>query len=193
MSDIEQIRCSWSHGSDEYVRYHDLEWGYPTRDDFQLFEKLCLESFQSGLSWRTILSKRQNFRQAFCQFDFKQISDFSDEHIDGLLQDKGIVRHRGKIEALVNNAKCAQVMVDKDGSLSAFFEPYWLAYDTDEETKQNQAKVLAKELKKRGWKFLGPTTVYAFMQASGLVNDHISDCLAYGSAEKARKRYLQQL
>ena len=180
------LRCSWSDGTDEYIDYHDKEWGYPAADDFQLFEKICLESFQSGLSWRTILSKRQGFRRAFLNFDFNQLVAFTATDVERLLQDQAIVRHRGKIEALINNAKCATVMVEQEGSLSAYFNRYWLELDSDENTKQQTTKTLAKELKKLGWKFLGPTTVYAFMQASGLVNDHARECIFFEAAEKAR-------
>jgi len=187
-----KTRCSWSRVTDEYIDYHDNEWGYPVSDDQRLFEKICLEGFQSGLSWRTILTKRENFRKAFSQFDFNQVAKFSDKDIARLLKDEGIVRHRGKIEAAINNARCAQVMVQQEQSLAAFFwryEPIAIEGEPQSVTTSPESIALAKELKKRGWKFIGPTTAYAFMQAMGLINDHAEDCFCREKAEKIRRKF----
>jgi len=186
-------RCQWCGTVPEFLPYHDNEWGYPVSDDQRLFEKLCLESFQSGLSWRTILAKRENFRKAFDQFDFNKVARFDDKDVERLLNDKGIVRHRGKIEAVINNAKRAREMVAKHGSIAAYvwrFEP-----DADDlaapqsASTSDQSIALSKQLKKLGWKFVGPTTVYAFMQAMGLINDHVHDCIIRGKVEKARDKF----
>jgi len=185
-------RCSWCSATDEYIDYHDKEWGYPVDDDQRLFEKICLEGFQSGLSWRTILSKRENFRKAFKQFDFNKIAKFSDNDIERLLQDEGIIRHRGKIEATINNAKCAQVMLKQEGTLAAFFwryEPAAINHPPQTVSTTPESIAMAKELKKRGWKFIGPTTAYAFMQAMGLVNDHVEGCSFREKAASVRKPF----
>ncbi|MBB6522130.1 DNA-3-methyladenine glycosylase I [Pseudoteredinibacter isoporae] len=185
-------RCKWCLVSDEYIRYHDMEWGYPVSDDQRLFEKICLEGFQSGLSWRTILSKRENFRKAFKHFDFNKVSRFTEKHVEKLLQDEGIVRHRGKIEATINNAKRAKEMVKEEGSLAAFFwryEPAEIPHPPQTVSTSAESIAISKELKKRGWKFVGPTTVYAFMQAMGLVNDHAEHCEYRLKAIKARKTF----
>ena len=186
-------RCAWSASAPEFDAYHDTEWGYPVGDDIRLFEKICLESFQSGLSWRTILAKRENFRAAFCGFDWTKIAAFSDADVERLLQDAGIIRHRGKIEAVINNALRAQELVAEAGSLAAFF---W-SFEPDVATlpePQTQASspesiALSKALKKRGWKFVGPTTVFAFMQAMGLINDHAEGCYCRGKAARARRAF----
>jgi len=186
-------RCSWCSAAPEFFDYHDTEWGYPVDDDIRLFEKLCLESFQSGLSWRTILTKRENFRAAFHYFDFERIACFTQKDVNRLLKDEGIVRHRGKIEAVINNAKRANELVEEEGSLSTFF---W-SYEPDKKnltepqtaTTCEESVALSKELKKRGWKFVGPTTVYAFMQAMGLINDHAKGCSFRAKVEKARKKF----
>ncbi len=162
-----QARCAWCSATPEYTAYHDSEWGFPVGDDRRLFEKICLESFQSGLSWRTILAKRENFRTAFCHFDYEQVAQFTQRDVNRLLKDTGIVRHRGKIEAVINNAKKAIELVNEAGSLGAFF---W-RYEPDEShlpspqsvTVSEESIALSKALKKRGWKFVGPTTLYAFM------------------------------
>ncbi len=186
-------RCRWCAAAPEFVEYHDAEWGFPVKEDHDLFEKLTLESFQSGLSWRTILNKRENFRTAFCNFDFDRIADFTDEDRDRLLEDEGIVRHCGKIDATINNAKRAQELVISEGSLAAFFWQY--APDRAQLGKPQSASIssvsiaLAKELKKRGWKFVGPTTVYAFMQAAGLLNDHSEECVIRNEVEAARQSF----
>ncbi len=186
-------RCRWSGGAPEFLSYHDTEWGFPVSDDYRLFEKLCLEGFQSGLSWRTILSKRENFRAAFHDFDFDTIADFTEGDLARLLTDKGIVRHRGKIEAVVNNARRAQEIVKRTGSLAVFvwnYEP-GLENLVEPQTASTSAESLAlsKDLKKRGWKFVGPTTVYAFMQAMGLINDHVEDCVIRAQVESARESF----
>lgn len=162
-------------------------------NDQRLFEKICLESFQSGLSWRTILNKRENFRTAFAQFDFNQVAKFDQADIERLLGDPGIVRHRGKIEAVINNAKCAQALIAEAGSLAAFF---WQFEVNNSEQHQPQSRTttpesvaLAKALKKRGWKFVGPTTAFAFMQAMGLINDHSLDCHSRKAVDQARKNF----
>lgn len=186
-------RCRWCDAAPEFFHYHDTEWGYPVSDDRRLFEKLCLEGFQSGLSWRTILAKRENFRAAFHDFDFDKVARFSQRDIDQLLKNEGIVRHRGKIEAVINNAKRAQELVKQEGSLAAFFWGYepdakQLAAPQSASTSV-ESVALSRDLKKLGWKFVGPTTVYAFMQAMGLINDHVEDCVMHAEVEKARKRF----
>jgi DNA-3-methyladenine glycosylase I len=173
-------RCHWCSATPEYVAYHDTDWGLPVHDDRRLFEKLCLEGFQSGLSWRTILAKRDNFRAAFRDFDFEKVARFTARDVQRLLADAGIVRHRGKIEAVINNARRAREMVKGEGSLDAFFWKF--------APGAKDGVALSKELKKRGWKFVGPTTVYAFMQAMGIVNDHAESCVMFAKAEKARKK-----
>jgi len=186
-------RCKWCDSTPEFLDYHDNEWGFPVKDDHRLFEKLCLEGFQSGLSWRTILIKRENFRTAFHTFDFDKIAHFTRHDVNHLLQNEGIVRHRGKIEAVINNAKCAQELVKQEGSLAAFF---W-RYEPDPKqsikpqaaTTSVESIALSKDLKKLGWKFIGPTTAYAFMQAMGLINDHIEGCLIRDKVEHARKKF----
>ena len=185
-------RCFWCGASEDYIRYHDNEWGYPVGDDQRLFEKICLEGFQAGLSWRTILAKRENFRNAFKRFDFHKVAKFTQKDVERLLQDKGIVRHRGKIEAVINNAQRAQEMVQQEGSLAAFFwryEPECPAGAPEPVSVTEESKAISKELKKRGWKFVGPITVYAFMQAMGLVNDHAVECVYRDKVEKARQQF----
>jgi len=178
-------------GHDDYVAYHDTEWGFPVGDDRRLFEKLCLEGFQSGLSWLTILRKREAFRRSFAGFDFKKIACFGPRHVERMLQDASIVRHRGKLESAIENARRALLLVDELGSIAAYF---W-RFETEPETLPTprttspEAVALSKDLKKRGWTFVGPTTTYAFMQAMGLVNDHLEGCAARPRAEKARKMF----
>ena len=190
-------RCAWCRAAPEYVAYHDTEWGFPVRDDRRLFEKISLEGFQSGLSWLTILRKRDNFRRAFAGFDFERVARFTPRHVERLLQDGGIIRHRGKIESTINNARRCSDLVDEFGSLSAFawrFEPpassrpkrlTWDVLRTMAATQESTA--LSKDLKKRGWSFVGPTTMYAFMQAMGLVNDHLHGCTVRDRARRERK------
>lgn len=186
-------RCRWCAAAPEFLHYHDTEWGFPVSDDRRLFEKLSLEGFQSGLSWRTILAKRENFRAAFQGFDFNKVAHFGRRDVTRLLKDEGIVRHRGKIEAVINNAQRAQELVQREGSLAAFiwrYEPR-----TDEHAKPLVASTsaasiaLSKDLKKQGWKFVGPTTVHAFLQAMGLINDHVDDCALRADVERARQRF----
>ncbi len=190
------IRCRWGAHPPRYADYHDNEWGWPVVDDRRLFEKICLEGFQSGLSWLTILNKRDHFRAAFAQFDFAKVARFSARDVTRLLGDAGIVRHRGKIESTINNARGAVALTDEFGSLAGYFWRYeptlasrpkritWAALLTMSTSPESVA--LAKDLKKRGWTFIGPTTAYAFMQAMGLVNDHIVGCPARIRALEAR-------
>jgi len=188
-------RCRWSGAAPEFFHYHDTEWGFPVCDDHRLFEKLSLEGFQSGLSWRTILAKRENFRVAFRGFDFDKIARFTERDVERLLGNAGIIRHRGKIEAVINNARCARELVKREGSLAAFvwrYEP-----DAKQLTQPQSASTsaesiaLSKALKKQGWKFVGPTTVYAFMQAMGLVNDHVEECVIRRKVVRARQSFEQ--
>ncbi|HTP18056.1 MAG TPA: DNA-3-methyladenine glycosylase I [Solirubrobacteraceae bacterium] len=188
-------RCFWADSAPEYRAYHDREWGFPVADDIRLFEKLSLEGFQAGLSWLTILRKREDFRRVFAGFDFETVARFGERDVKRLLGDASIIRHRGKIEAVINNAGRAVELVDAEGSLAAYvwqFEPSRrprrrdrgdVAADTPE------SRALAKDLKKRGWRFVGPTTVYAFMQAMGLVNDHLTGCAARAQATRARNDF----
>lgn len=186
-------RCAWSDAAPEFLHYHDTEWGFPVADDTRLFEKLSLEGFQSGLSWRTILGKRENFRAAFCGFDVAEVAELTPDDVDRLLRDAGIVRHRGKIEAVVNNAQRAQELVEREGSLAAYLwryepDPANLAAPQTA-SKSAESVALSKDLKRRGWRFVGPTTVYAFMQAMGLINDHVGDCVIRTDVERARSTF----
>jgi DNA-3-methyladenine glycosylase I len=188
-----KLRCGWCSAAPEFFDYHDKEWGFPVVDDHRLFEKLSLESFQSGLSWRTILAKRENFRAAFHQFDFDRIARFNKRDVERLLKDEGIVRHRGKIEAVINNAQRAQELVEREGSLANYlwrFEPDAKKLAKPQTLSTSPESIaLSKDLKKQGWKFVGPTTVYAFMQAMGLINDHVEDCVIRSKVERARKHF----
>jgi DNA-3-methyladenine glycosylase I len=170
-----------------------MEWGFPVDDDRRLFEKLCLEGFQSGLSWRTILAKRESFRAAFHGFDFNRIATFTESDVDRLLKDEGIVRHRGKIAAVVNNARQVQELVKQEGSLAAYvwrFEPKPKELAAPQSASTSVASIaMSKDLKKRGWVFVGPTTVYAFMQAMGLINDHAEGCVVREQAARARAAF----
>ena len=174
-------RCGWAGSAPDFLGYHDTEWGFPVVDDVRLFEKVSLEGFQSGLSWRTILDKRENFRAAFAGFDFHDVAGFGPGDVERLLGDAGIVRHRGKIEAVINNAGRAVEMEQREGSLAAFFWSFEPAADELAEpqtlTTSPASVAMSKELKKRGWRFVGPTTAFAFMQAMGLVNDHATQCV----------------
>ena len=186
-------RCGWCAATPDYMAYHDNEWGFPVDDDQRLFEKICLEGFQCGLSWRTILAKRENFRKAFKKFDFNKVARFTEKDVERLLQDPGIIRHRGKIEATVNNAQRAKEMVKVEGSLAAYF---W-SYEPNPKTRDvsvivstsPESVAISKDLKNRGWKFVGPTTVYALMQAMGLVNDHAERCAIRAKAIRAREAF----
>jgi len=185
-------RCSWCAAAPEFLAYHDSEWGFPVFDDRRLFEKLCLEGFQSGLSWRTILVKRENFRAAFHDFDFNRVARFGQRDVQRLLRDAGIVRHRGKIEAVINNAQRAQELVKTEGSLAAFvwrYQPRLEELEKPQTASTSEASIaLSAALKQRGWKFVGPTTVYAFMQAMGLINDHAEGCVIRAKVERATKK-----
>lgn len=188
-----QPRCRWCAAAPEFLHYHDTEWGFPVDDDRRLFEKICLEGFQSGLSWRTILAKRDNFRAAFAGFDVDKVAEYNEEDVARLLENEGIVRHRGKIEAVINNAARARDMVAREGSLAAFFwryepDPAQLAAPQTVSTSEAATR-LSKDLKKLGWKFVGPTTMYAFMQAMGLINDHAESCVVRDRVEQARMRF----
>lgn len=191
-------RCWWCGDDPLYTHYHDTEWGVPMTDDRTLFEKICLEGFQSGLSWITILRKRENFRAGFANFEFRKVAEFGKADIERLLADAGIVRHRGKIESTINNARRAIELVEEAGSLSDFFWTFRPLPENrpaamDRETlgalgKTAESLALSKALKKRGWSFVGPTTAYAFMQAMGLVNDHLEGCWRREVIEETHRR-----
>jgi DNA-3-methyladenine glycosylase I len=193
------VRCFWAGSDPLYARYHDEEWGFPVADDRRLFEKLCLEGFQSGLSWLTILRKRESFRRAFRGFEVEAVARFGPRDVARLLKDAGIVRHRGKIESTVNNARRARELAGEAGSLAAFFWSFeppaterpkrltWPVLLTMPTTPASTA--LSKELKRRGFTFVGPTTAYAFMQAQGLVNDHVEGCAVRERVERARASF----
>ncbi|CCE94966.1 DNA-3-methyladenine glycosylase I [Sinorhizobium fredii HH103] len=192
-------RCAWHGNLEDYRRYHDEEWGRPVTDDRRLFEKICLEGFQSGLSWLTILRKREAFRSAFAGFDFDAVAEFGDADIERCLADPGIVRHRGKIVSTINNARRAQELRSEFGSLAAYFwahepdgseRPKVVDYETLIANPTTPTSVrISKDLKKRGWTFVGPTTVYAFMQAMGLVNDHLEGCVCRDGIEEMRRQF----
>lgn len=195
--DEHSFRCWWPGDDAPYQRYHDTEWGRPVRDDQKLFEKLCLEGFQAGLSWLTILRKRENFRNAFESFTFDVVASFAEADVLRLLDDAGIVRHRGKIEAVINNAQRAQELINEVGSLSDYFwsfapsgpfgrEDAESLHPSGIPTTSPSATRLSKDLKKRGWKFVGPTTMYSFMQSMGLVNDHVEGCWVREECETLR-------
>ncbi|HET7503727.1 MAG TPA: DNA-3-methyladenine glycosylase I [Kofleriaceae bacterium] len=193
-----KLRCSWGVSTPDYVEYHDREWGYPVTDDRRLFEKLCLEGFQAGLSWITILRKREAFRRAFAGFDPAVVARFGARDVQRLLGDASIIRHRGKIESTIHNAARALELVAERGSLAGYV---WSFVPPARErpkvvtraalramTQTPTSVALSKDLKRRGWTFVGPTTVYAFMQAMGMVNDHLEGCAVRSAAEAARRR-----
>ena len=192
-------RCAWPGEDPLYVRYHDEEWGRPVTDDTRLFEKICLEGFQAGLSWITILRKRENFRKAFKEFEPAAVARFTAKDVQRLLKDEGIIRHRGKIESTINNAKQALNLIEEKGSLAAYFwswetpiaeRPRTVTRETLlAMTTTAQSIAMSKDLKKRGWSFVGPTTSYAFMQAMGLVNDHVDGCHVRVEIERACKKF----
>ena len=184
-------RCTWAAVEPE-TTYHDTEWGFPLTGDTALFERVCLEGFQSGLSWRTILTKRENFRVAFAGFDVEKVARFTERDVERLLGDAGIIRHRGKIEASINNARRASELIDAEGSLESFFWRYAPAAEhiPGSMTLSEDSTRLSKDLKKRGWKFVGPTTMFALMQASGMVNDHAYDCVTRPTVAAAIEDYL---
>ncbi len=192
-------RCWWGASTKSYAVYHDKEWGRPTRDDRWIFEKLCLEGFQAGLSWLTILNKRENFRAAFANFEVDKVARFNQRSVERLLKNEGIVRHRGKIESTINNAKRAREVQSEFGSLATYVWQYEPSPSSRPKkltkaslatlAKTPESKALSKDLKKRGWSFVGPTTMYAFMQAAGIVNDHMPGCVAHGPCAAARKKF----
>lgn len=192
-------RCFWAGSDPLYRSYHDNEWGRPVADDTRLFEKLCLEGFQSGLAWITILRKRENFRAAFAGFDIPTVAAFTDADVERLVGDSGIVRHRGKIVSTINNAKRAIELQKEAGSIAAFiwrFEPDPASRPSvftmqHIQPKTAESTALSKELRKRGWSFVGPTTVYAFMQSMGLVNDHLEGCDVRDAVEKDRTAFIR--
>ena len=196
-----KMRCFWHGNLPDYLHYHDHEWGRPVADDHRLFEKICLEGFQSGLSWLTILRKRENFRAAFDNFEFERVAQFTDADVERLLGDAGIVRHRGKIVSTINNAARAVELVKEAGSLAAWFWRFEPGRDERPEIvdlahlRANPTTAvsvrISKELKKRGWSFVGPTTVYAFMQAMGLVNDHLEGCICRQEIEQERREFVR--
>jgi DNA-3-methyladenine glycosylase I len=192
MSSTEIVRCGWAGSDPLYQHYHDREWGRPVTDDNRLFEKLCLEGFQSGLSWITILRKRENFRAAFHGFEIDRVAAMDEADIERLLLDAGIIRHRGKIASTINNARRTQAIRAEFGSLATYiwrFEPERARGPIrpgEIPSETEMSRQLSKDLKRRGFSFVGPTTVYAFMQAMGLVNDHIDDCFAQAESETAR-------
>ncbi|MFT4199839.1 DNA-3-methyladenine glycosylase I [Gordonia sp. (in: high G+C Gram-positive bacteria)] len=187
------LRCGWAGGAPELLAYHDAEWGFPVGDDHRLFEKICLEGFQSGLSWRTILNKRENFRRAFAGFDYHRVAQFDEGDVERLLGDAGIVRHRGKIEAAINNARRAVELEADEGSLAAYlwrFEPSPGEVGVPQTKSTSATSVaLSRDLKKRGWRFVGPTTAYAFIQAMGLINDHQYECKTRAEVDAARRAF----
>ena len=196
-----RIRCSWTSDKLDYQKYHDEEWGMPISDDNRLFEKICLEGFQSGLSWLTILRKRENFRDAFANFDYEKIAEFGSDDVERLARNKGIVRHRGKIQSTISNARRAIVLAKEYGTLAAYFwkyepepgsRPKRLDYSTVRALINTaESYNLSIDLKKRGWSFIGPTTAYAFMQAMGLVNDHIEGCEFRDQVEESRRNFIR--
>ena len=196
-------RCWWHGGQEDYVIYHDQEWGRPVNDDRQLFEKICLESFQVGLSWLTILRKRESFRSSMANFDCARLAEFGESDIARLLENADIIRNRKKIESAINNARRALELKSEFGSLAAYF---WRFEPTDSERPARMTKAalsampsterssdLSKDLKKRGWSFVGPTTVYAFMQAMGMVNDHLEGCFRREEIEEERRRFVRPM
>lgn len=194
-----RIRCAWCRATAAYGAYHDTEWGFPVADDHRLFEKICLEGFQSGLSWLTILNKREAFRRGFAGFDFERVARFGEADIARLLADPGIVRHRGKIVSTINNAQRAIALRNEFGSLATYF---W-RMEPPAPTRPRKATLaalqalgtpaaahaLSSDLKRRGWSFVGPTTSYAFMQAMGLVNDHLDGCATRPQVQAARQAF----
>ena len=186
-------RCKWCGTVPEFFPYHDTEWGFPVGDDRRLFEKLCLEGFQSGLSWRTILAKRANFRAAFGNFQIRKVAAFTESDVDRLLRNEGIIRHRGKICAAINNARRAQELIKQEGSLASYvwrFEPKpenlaaHLAVATSA-----ASSAMSKDLKKRGWAFVGPTNIHAFLQSVGIINDHAEECVTRAEVAQARAKF----
>jgi DNA-3-methyladenine glycosylase I len=192
--DDKHVRCSWGASTPDYLAYHDTEWGFGVADDHRLYEKLCLEGFQSGLSWLTILRKRDNFRAAFAGFDPRLVADFDEHDVDRLLNDPGIVRHQGKIRSTINNASRALELIDEFGSIAEYMWPHatFEGPPTEVHALTPTSTAISKDLKKRGWTFVGPTTVYAFMQSVGLVNDHAEGCWVRQRSEQTRRKVYRQ-
>lgn len=190
-------RCFWAGPQEDYVTYHDEEWGTPVASDTRLFEKICLEGFQSGLSWYTILSKRENFREAFHGFEIEKVAAMGEADIERLVENAGIIRHRGKIKSTINNARRAIELAEEKGSLGTHFWSYEPKGRPPLKTREEVPATtevstrISKDLKKRGWSFVGPTTAYAFMQAMGLVNDHLLDCHCHDRVEQARAKFVR--
>jgi len=187
-------RCWWCDGDADYQRYHDQEWGIPVTHDQGLFEKVCLEGFQCGLSWLTILRRREAFREAFHHFDYARVARMNSRDVAGLLNDDSIIRHRGKIEATIANAKLAIETIQQHGSLAAFFWQFEPRKHTSPKTRgdvvatTDESARMSRELKRQGWKFVGPTTCYALMQAMGMVNDHLAGCDFHANVERLRSK-----
>ena len=192
-----KMRCFWAGPQEDYLIYHDEEWGNPIKSDTRLFEKICLEGFQSGLSWYTILSKRENFREAFHGFDIEKVAAMTEADIERLVLNAGIIRHRGKIKSTINNARKAIELIEERGSLAKHFWSYEpkslpaLSSRGDVPATTDISTAISKDLKKRGWSFVGPTTAYAFMQAMGMVNDHLEGCYCHARIEKARDEFIR--
>ncbi len=201
IADDNITRCAWGSSQPDYIHYHDNEWGFPVSDDTRLFEKICLEGFQAGLSWLTILRKRENFRSAFSGFEIPEVAAMGERDVERLVGDAGIVRHRGKITSTINNANRAMELQGEFGSLAAYFwgfepkladRPEVVSWDwLMKNPVSSQSTAISGDLKKRGWSFVGPTTIYAFMQAMGLVNDHIEGCHCRELAEKLRSEFVR--
>ena len=188
------MRCGWPLGHDDYLEYHDTEWGRPTTNPHLLFEKICLEGFQSGLSWLTILRKRDRFREVFANFDFTKVAEFGESDVERLLDDAGIIRHRGKIEATINNAQRALELIDQEGSLVDWVWEWAVEVPQRDAgavpAQTERSAQFAKELKRRGWRFFGPTTAYAFMQSEGLTNDHDAGCFVHDECTVAQRAFV---
>ncbi len=189
------VRCWWPGTDPDYIAYHDNEWGRPCTDDVVLFEKICLEGFQAGLSWLTILRKRENFRVAFAGFDIERVARFGEADVQRLMGDVGIVRHQGKIRSTINNAARAIALIEEAGSLATWFWSFEPVEIEGTRTMQQPvpsvtptSKTVASELRRRHWSFVGPTTIYAFLQAMGVVNDHIAGCCAQEVCVRERGR-----
>ena len=186
-------RCSWPGDDEIYIRYHDLEWGFPKGDDRELFEKVCLEGFQAGLSWITILRKREEFRKAFSNFDFSLIASYGEKEVERLMENKGIVRHEGKIRSVINNSQRAEELVEQMGSLSTYFWGFsHLSFERNHDpipAKTALSEEISEDLKKRGWSWVGPTTIYSFMQATGIVNDHYLECDIHKTVDTKQKLF----
>jgi DNA-3-methyladenine glycosylase I len=189
-----RARCWWGAQPEIYLSYHDLEWGRASTDDQRLFEKICLEGFQAGLSWLTVLRKRANFRRGFEDFDPERVAVFGEAEIQRLLADEGIIRHQGKIRSVVNNGARALELIEERGSLAGYFWSWASAEDPPPIALTPHTEVstaISKDLKRRGWSFVGPTTVYAFMQAMGLVNDHLDGCHVRERCSEERRQALE--